>query len=444
MLKVLFSELKDRPELQKALKAFHFLGSERAIRIVIGFFIHTALARYLGPDGFGELTFIRQIVLFFTVVSFLGIDDIYVKKLVEDKENIKSIASEVFWLRLQLVSILFIILSLFAFFTAKDSSQLYGFLIAGASLFALPFLSFEYVFQSRLQSKELFISRLNGYVLGSLLRVLGIFYQLKVNYFILSYTLEDFVSSVYTTFRYLKEFGLKRMAKLSQATKQLVYDCFPMLVVMAMGFGAKAITMYFLRTYSSPHELGIYSVCATLIELWYFVPIAISTALLPKLVESRLKDQKLFQNRVQYLYDICLWLGLGLAVSVYLLGEIIISVLYGVKYQGADRTLFIMSVVAMLTAFGGSAQLKYLIIEGQQKSLAVFYSLFLLLHTLLLFYFQSNLNAELVTQLSFAAFISVNLFMCFLNPKFRNSVKMYFISILFPIKVLKRVRKTNS
>ncbi len=440
MLRVLLSELKDRPELQKALKAFHFLGSERAIRIVIGFFIHTALARYLGPDGFGELTFIRQIVLFFTVVSFLGIDDIYVKKLVEDKENIKSIASEVFWLRLQLVSILFIILSLFAFFTSKDSSQLYGFLIAGASLFALPFLSFEFVFQSRLQSKELFVSRLNGYVLGSLLRVLGIFYQLKVNFFILSYTLEDFVSSVYTTFRYLKEFGLKRMAKLSQATKQLVYDCFPMLVVMAMGFGAKAITMYFLRTYSSPHELGIYSVCATLIELWFFVPIAVSTALLPKLVESRLKDQKLFQNRVQYLYDICLWLGLGLAFSVYLLGEIIISVLYGAKYQGADKTLFIMSVVAMLTAFGGTAQVKYLILEGQQRSLAIFYSIVFIIHTLLLMYFHSSLTAEFVTQLSLVSFVCANVFMYLIKSGFRDSVKMYLISILFPTKILRRLQ----
>ncbi|MFN9068940.1 MAG: hypothetical protein ACK5V3_17070, partial [Bdellovibrionales bacterium] len=306
--------------------------------------------------------------------------------------------------------------------------------------FAWPFLSFEFVFQSRLQSKELFISRLNGYVLGSALRVLGIFYQSKVNFFILSYTLEDFVSSVYTTFRYLKEFGLKRMTKMSQATKQLVYDCFPMLVVMAMGFAAKAITMYFLRTYSSPRELGIYSVCATLIELWYFVPIAVSTALLPKLVESRIKDPKLFQSRVQYLYDICLWLGLGLVISVYLLGKIIISVLYGAKYQGAETTLFIMSVVAMLTAFGGSAQLKYLIIEGQQKSLAIFYSVFLLLHALLLFYFQSNLNAELVTRLSLASFVSANLLMSIFNSKFRNSVKLYFMTILFPVKIYRRLR----
>ncbi|MCW8980673.1 MAG: oligosaccharide flippase family protein, partial [Altibacter sp.] len=57
---------------------------EKGLRILDAFFIGIWLARYLGPEQFGVLSYAESMVYLFTAVAAMGLDQIVVRELVKD------------------------------------------------------------------------------------------------------------------------------------------------------------------------------------------------------------------------------------------------------------------------------------------------------------------------------------------------------------------------
>ena len=63
----------------KYFKNTSWLFAEKIIRMVVGLFVGVWVARYLGPEKFGLLSFVQSFVGLFTIFATLGLDVIVVR-----------------------------------------------------------------------------------------------------------------------------------------------------------------------------------------------------------------------------------------------------------------------------------------------------------------------------------------------------------------------------
>src|SRR3546814_18916952 len=77
------------------------------------------------------------------------------------------------------------------------------------------------------------------------------------------------------------------------------------------------------------HAVGVFSAALRVAEVWYFIPMAITGAAFPRMLEKRTADPTTYQRYTQGLYDGMAWLGLAVAELVSLSAPRLIPLLYG-------------------------------------------------------------------------------------------------------------------
>src|SRR6056297_2575067 len=76
-----------------------WLMAVRVLRLVVGLFVGVYVARYLGPDKFGILSFAMSFVAQFGAFAKLGLDGIVVRNAVQDPDSRDELLGTAFGLR---------------------------------------------------------------------------------------------------------------------------------------------------------------------------------------------------------------------------------------------------------------------------------------------------------------------------------------------------------
>lgn len=72
---------------KKTLFNSGWLITDKLITMIIGIFITAIIARYLGPENYGEFNYALAFVSLFTAISTLGLEVLTVKSIVNKEEN---------------------------------------------------------------------------------------------------------------------------------------------------------------------------------------------------------------------------------------------------------------------------------------------------------------------------------------------------------------------
>ena len=74
-----FIQLKKHHGFMKYFKNTSLLFAEKILRMFVGLFVGVWVARYLGPEQFGLLSYAQSFVGLFTIIATLGLDDVVVR-----------------------------------------------------------------------------------------------------------------------------------------------------------------------------------------------------------------------------------------------------------------------------------------------------------------------------------------------------------------------------
>jgi Na+-driven multidrug efflux pump len=77
-----------------------WLFGEKILRMIVGLFVGIWVARYLGPEQFGLLSYAQSFVGLFIAIATLGLDGIVVRELVKDSSRRDELIGTAFWLKL--------------------------------------------------------------------------------------------------------------------------------------------------------------------------------------------------------------------------------------------------------------------------------------------------------------------------------------------------------
>ncbi|MDQ8204660.1 flippase [Pelagicoccus sp. SDUM812003] len=350
------------PGAKKVLNNFAWLVGERGITLLLALFVNIWLARYLGPELFGELSYVIAFVGLFGAFTYLGINGIAVRDLIEEKEKADEILGTVFALKVggSLLGIAAILA--FTWGRSAQANQLLISLLSISMLFdSLGVIGF--FFQSKLDAKTTTRATAYSQIVSALLKILLIVLKGPLIAFVLVTLFEYIARSLALVYLYQSSgSSISRWSFRWKRAKSLLQQSWPLILSGIGSIIYLRIDQVMIAEMLDTTEVGIYAVAVKFSEVWYFIPTALAASLFPTIIRYKKQDSAIYQQKMQRLYRIMVLLALGIALAVTLTSGLLINTLFDPAYARAADILRI-HIWACPSIFMAAVLSKWLISE---------------------------------------------------------------------------------
>jgi len=352
---------------KKYFKNTSWLFFERVLRIIITLVVTIYVVRYLGPKDFGLLSYVISFFWLFGAIAILGLENIAIRELVKHPEKRDELVGTVFFLRLLSGLTAIILTSLVLLIVQEDFFTSILILLASVSFLFQAFQSIEYYFRASVKAKYNAYAMFLSIVLASTLKVILILLEAPILYFVIAFTTEYFLLAIgfvgVYKLNHLKIFTWKYSKELSIA---LLKDSWPLILTGLVVTIYVKIDQIMIKHMMHEEAVGLYAAAVRICEAWYFIPVALCNSLFPAIINAKKVNEKLYNNRLQKLYDILVWLSIAIAILVTIFSSSIINILFGGEYSASSQVLTIY-IWAGVAVFLGVASSQYLINENLTK-----------------------------------------------------------------------------
>ncbi|MDN3587321.1 flippase [Pedobacter aquatilis] len=357
----------DEEAFNKYLKNTGWLMFGKILSLVVGLFI----ARYLGPDLFGDLNFGLSLVAILAAVGALGLDTFIIREIIKEPGKRDEILGTSLWLRL-VTNAAAIPLAMAIYYISHKISSNPGeplTLIVGLLALASFFKSFNVIdayFQSQVQSKYVVQVQNICLIISAAVKIILIYLGLPLIYIVLALVFDGLILALGLIIIYQKRgLQISQWNFSSSRAKSLLKQSSPLILSAVMVSIYMKIDVVMLKEVGSK-AVGIYSAAANISEAWYFIPVAIVTSVFPALINARKNDLERYHKRLGNLYDLLVFICLPVGIFISFTADYIIHFLYSNKFEGAGAMLSI-HIWSGIFVFLGSASSQYLIAEGYTK-----------------------------------------------------------------------------
>ena len=366
MLKYL-TKFKNHKGLKRYLKNTSWMLIERLLRIIAGLFVGIWVARYLGPEQFGLLSYILAFVGIFGGIAKLGLDTIVVRELVNNPQNSDIYIGTSFWLKVIGTIIVLCLLAFILPFTSNDSTTNLFILIIGIGLIFQSFEIVEFYFQSQVLAKFVSICKITQLLICSIIRINLVLMESELQYFVYLTIFEAFILGLCYFLAYkhkngyllpINKFSLLIASKLLKDSWPLIFSAIVIMIYMR-------IDQVMIKEMLGSYEVGIYSASVRLTEIFYFIPFIITSSLYPAILKAKQKSKELYNKRLQWLYTMLIWLAILISVIMMIGSELLVDLLFGDDFKDVAKVLSI-HIWASIFVFIGTASGNWYVTENLQ------------------------------------------------------------------------------
>lgn len=337
--------------------------------LLVSFFIGAWLARYLGPENYGVLSYAVAFVGVFSFISSLGVDEILFRELVKFPEKRDALMGTAFWLKLAGGLIAFFSVIIFAFlFVLTPLSRI---LIV---LFSLTFIlqSFNVIsiyFQAKVQSKSNIRAILLATLIASILKIAVILLNQGVIWIIIVYVLDLLMQGIGFVNAYNRcKLKIRSWHFDKNLAKEMLKNSWPLMLSSAAVFIYLRVDQVMIGAMLGSHAVGLYAAAVKLVEAWNFIPYIICGSLLPAIINAKKTDALIYKKRLKALYLLIVIAAILIAVISTIFAPWIVNLLFGSEYLG---TIIILQIYAWSAVgfFLSIVITKYFLSENRSQSI---------------------------------------------------------------------------
>ncbi len=359
--------LTKNPGIKKYFFNTSYLFLDKILNMIFALFVGIYVARYLGPQKFGLLSYATSFVSLFSVLATLGLNNIIVRNLIRDEEQRDNMLGTAFGLRIIGSLILCCIVMSVIQVTSADkyTKILVAVIAAGTFIESLQVINFY--FQAKVQARFSTVSSILAMIIGSVVKLILIFYQAELIWFAYAIVTQRMVLCIgYIIFYKKNKLSLFKWRFKLDMSRSLLKDSWPLILSGLVITLYMRIDQIMIKEMIGGQALGQYAVAVKLSEVWYFIPIAINTSLFPAVLNAQKVSETLYYDRLQQLFDLMVLISVGVALPISFLSTWIIKSLYGIEYIGAADVLAVY-VWAGVFVFLNNATWHWHISQNNQK-----------------------------------------------------------------------------
>lgn len=267
-------KLKDILLSKGFLKYFRntsWLIVERIFRLIISLFIGVWVARYLGPEKFGLISYSQSFVAIFASFASLGINTILIREFVNEKYNSTELFGTSLIIKLfgATASILFITFS--AWIIGNDRFTIYLILIISSASIFQSFNVIDLYFQSKVLSKYVVCSSIIGLFSSSVLKIFLVLNDADLQAFAYVIVFENLVVALGFLYTFLKYSNLDFLK--IRFSKNIFYsllnDSWPLILSGLVISIYMKIDQVMIKQMLGDESVGQYASAVRISEAWY-------------------------------------------------------------------------------------------------------------------------------------------------------------------------------
>ena len=347
---------------KRIIQSSFFLLADRGFRLVISFVLGVLIARFYGPEEFGQLNYVLATASVFGSLSSLGLDDIVPRDMaVLNQQGLSrdDIEKTAFILRLIGGTAAYVLVLGLMFFESGASRL---FIIACLLALYLPIQAGD-VYEYRLRVEDEFskiaFSRSVASFLANVLKALVLMFALPISYIAMAMTSEFLMTTTFFKLC-LKKGGFTSGVFNARYAKQLLYRSWKIVFAgLLITFQAR-VEYFLIEKFLGWQEVGQYSAALKIFEIIDVVCVILVTVLMPKLASMINSENDMAYRRRTYLIGFSIYC---LLIPAMILLIIVFPYLYGAQYAEAAAILpwlFLRPLFGML----GSVRNMFIVLEG--------------------------------------------------------------------------------
>ncbi|MFJ4055417.1 flippase [Pseudomonas sp. NPDC089743] len=345
--------------------------AEQFLRIVSGVFVGIYVARYLGPDSYGILSYLIAVATFLIAISRLGMDAIVVREVVKQEERYEVLTGTAFWLMF-VAGVVCTALAVVYFYFSDESDcvKLYACIMSMGCIFTSVYV-FDYYFQAKVKAKYSAIIKSIALLVMSLVKLWLIVIQAKLFWFVCAFLADFIILSLFFAIMALRLGILNCLSKFSwHDAKDMLMSAWPLVL------GSVAIQIYMridqvmIRDILGLREVGIYSAAVRIYEAWVVFLVVITISLLPAIITLKNRNEQLYHNRLSQLLAVVIWSSVLVAVVATFWGEELMVLTFGEDYRESAGVLSIIMWTGVFAGMG-TVSARYLNVEKMERKFAV-------------------------------------------------------------------------
>ncbi len=336
--------------VQRVAKNTAAMLTGQVLSYIVGFFSVMFVARYLGTENYGVLSFALAFTGIFSILADLGVGTLATREIARDKSLTTKYIVNLSVIKAIAVAGTFALIALIINLMDYPQQTVTVVYLAGL---AVGTTAFNYIFYSIFIAYE----RMEYYSLGLLLNnvvllaanLLVIRLKLGVVSFAVLWCLVGVVVLLYCFAVYRLKFARLQAASAAvkgridwSFSKSLVRAALPVLLAIVFGTIAYRIDTVMLSVMKGDAAVGLYSAAYRLIEALGFIPVALTNALFPVLSQFHVSSQESLKFAYEKSFKYLLIVGLPIAVATTLVAGRIIVGIYSSEFSGAASALRIL------------------------------------------------------------------------------------------------------
>lgn len=338
---------------KKIYKNAFWMMSEKVVSIFGLFFVTSFVAKYVGPEIFGQIALSIAIFQVVQIIAQLGGDNILFKRVAKNMTSGIKLMKASRYLRAGIYILLSVPVA--AYMSIGNSYSIFFWSVALSSFFSA--IDMIAIFNNaQLRSKLNTYANIIGLIIGLGIRYLIAYLELDPQYLSIPIILTTLIPFLIRLTMFRSNASYNRLPINLNMRKIKVYSKYAFLSGMGIVASSISIALYtrvntfFLGYEHGTSLVGIYSVAATLGTSWSFIAQAITTSFYSKIYAEK-EDNKALRiaaklNRIIFL------ISLIMIAPLILLGQWVINLLYGQAYALSYNAMVILCVGSVLSALG--------------------------------------------------------------------------------------------
>ena len=363
----------DRDGFKKYFFNTGWIVSARMVAYVVSFLTMAIVARYLGPENFGKLSYAQTFVSLFSVFASLGIDQILLRDLVAQPEKEYELLGTAFIAKLAFGGLTLAVTIISSLIINDDLILTWLIGIIALAFVIQPFGVISQVFTAQVKSKYLAYATIVIAFLIPLCKLLVVYFNNGILFFAGVITLEALIYVL--VYIYVYHYYFKRTLWQWQFSYQrllrLLRDAWPLVLATFSSYIYARIDQVMVQHYIDSTAVGFYDIAVRLTDLLGFAPGVIVGSLFPAIVSARARDAAEYKKRFTALIWLMILLTTISAGIMFLIAPLIVSLMFGPAFTPAVALVRIYAW-SMTGSLGIVLMQQYFIAEHRSQLFLLF------------------------------------------------------------------------
>ena len=348
-----------------------WLFSDRAVRLFGGVISLSIIVRSLGPEAFGQASFVLAIVTLIASLATLGTTEILVRDIVRRPYYAPVLVRSAFQTAALGSLLLTFGLIIALYFLIPHGTSVHVAAIASTVVLFRSAQVFRAIFDANVDAKSYIKYELPTFITLAILKAMSILAIPTADMYLIVTTAEAFALSLAVFLAYKKTSTVSSNKSSLRYIRLLLARAWPTLL------SAIAVTVYMkvdqlmIGYFLEPEQIAFYTVAVRTTEFLMAAPLLMLTSTYPFLVRrSSVGDEQLDKGYVQA-GRILNFAAVGICIVAFVLSDKMIWVLYGSGYEDAVA-VFSIYVWSLVLVASGTLGARWMIIKRMYRVNLIF------------------------------------------------------------------------